>query len=105
MKRPEPQRALAKEAMQQGSGTPLAGSTPAAAAVSHNMRIPRDFRTLAHEARQAGWHISPLRGGHMIWRAPSGAWVYSSSTPSDWRAPRKLRTDLRRHGLVLTHKR
>jgi hypothetical protein len=70
-----------------------------AAQVSENRRIPRAFRTLAHEARAAGWHIHPLRGGHMIWRAPGGAQVYSSSSPSDWRAPRKLRAALRRAGL------
>jgi hypothetical protein len=35
--------------------------------MSDNMRA-RDFRTLAHEARLAGWQIHPLRGGHMIWR-------------------------------------
>jgi hypothetical protein len=63
------------------------------------MKVPREFRGLADEARAAGWHIQPLGGGHLIWRAPTGAWVYSSSSPSDWRAPRKLRAALRRAGL------
>jgi hypothetical protein len=69
--------------------------------MSH-LRIPRDFRALAAQARGAGWTISSLGNQHLVWRSPQGGWVYSSSSPSDWRAPHKLRAALRRAGLPCT---
>jgi hypothetical protein len=57
----------------------------------------------------------PARGNSVSSRAPStwsiGTWYALAATPAlvaagspgDWRALRKLRADLRRHGLVLTH--
>jgi hypothetical protein len=61
--------------------------------------VPRDFRPLAQRAQEAGWEVEQLGNNHFRWRSPTGEWVYMSATPSDWRAPRKLRAALRRAGL------
>ena len=63
------------------------------------MKAARDFKPLVHQAQEAGWHLEMLGNGHMRLVAPGGQWVYMSASPSDWRAPRKLRAALRRAGL------
>ena len=42
------------------------------------MKVPRDMRALAREARRQGWSIEPRRAGHLTWRSPAGALVISS---------------------------
>jgi hypothetical protein len=58
------------------------------------------MRRLAHEATRQGWRIGWTGSGHLVWRSPRGAVVISSGSPSDWRARRALRADLRQHGLL-----
>lgn len=67
--------------------------------MSAGVRIPRDMCPLAERARAQGWPVAWCPGGHLRWSSPAGALVYSSGSPSDWRAVHKLRADLRRHGL------
>jgi len=42
--------------------------------------------TLAREYRRQGWVVEISPGGHMRWRSPGGALVFSASTPSDRRS-------------------
>jgi hypothetical protein len=65
------------------------------------MKIPREHRELARQARGQGWRLSVLGSGHLAWRSPAGGFVVSSGSPSDWRELHKLRSRLRRAGLAL----
>lgn len=59
----------------------------------------KDYTALARVAREAGWRVERTNGGHMRWMPPVGTPIYSSSSPSDWRAIAKHRSLLRRAGL------
>lgn len=59
----------------------------------------KDVRQLIRAAEAQGWAVSRTRGGHLRWRAPSGALVFTASTPSDWRALANILSYLRRNGL------
>jgi hypothetical protein len=48
-----------------------------------------------------GWSIALNKNNHYKWIAPSGAFFYSSSTPSDRRSLERLKQDLRRLGFDL----
>ena len=50
------------------------------------MALHKDWKKLAKVATDAGWNVTPTRGGHIKWQAPTGAVVFSASTPSDKRA-------------------
>jgi len=65
------------------------------------VNVPRPWRRLAAHAIAAGWTIRPTRRGHLLWTAPTGARVITSSTPSDPRAVRNHRAALRRAGLTV----
>jgi hypothetical protein len=60
----------------------------------------KDLRRLAAEAQRQGWSVEKTGGGHLKWVAPSGARVYTASTPSDPRAFANVRAMLRRAGLA-----
>jgi hypothetical protein len=47
-------------------------------------------------AAELGYSAEPTAGGHIRFVHPSGALVHSASTPSDHRALRTARADLRR---------
>lgn len=64
----------------------------------------KDFEQIAREARAQGWLVEKRKkSSHLCFRSPQGgaepALIFSSSTPSDWRAVHKLRAQLRRAGL------
>jgi hypothetical protein len=61
----------------------------------------KDCELLLRRARRAGFTVE--RTGSQHWRitAPSGATTTAAATPSDRRAPLKLRRDLRRIGLEI----
>jgi predicted RNA binding protein YcfA (HicA-like mRNA interferase family) len=63
------------------------------------MKLPRQQRKLAKQAKAQGWEIRRTRGDHLVWVAPNGRKVYSSATPSDHRAVKNQRARLRRAGL------
>lgn len=67
--------------------------------VIHPQVVHRDLRDLAKAAVQAGWTLFKTGGDHIKWRSPSGAIVFSASTPSDFRVARNVRTELRKRGL------
>lgn len=66
-------------------------------------RDGREVEDLADLARHQGWRVERTRSGH--WRFlppnPSLPAVVASGTPSDWRALRNFRAQLRRSGLAL----
>jgi len=64
-----------------------------------NPTVPRDFRPLIDAAVAQGWQVSTTGGGHLKFQSPAGRVVFAASTPSDWRASRNLRAELRRAGL------
>lgn len=63
--------------------------------------LPRDLRDLGRQALAAGWEISKTSNQHFRWRAPSGALVFTSGTPSDRRTLRNVQSLLRKAGLCL----
>lgn len=63
--------------------------------------IPKVLRPFADEAIRQGWRIEKTARCHLKWRAPTGALVVTSSTPSDQRAVRNIVSDLKRGGLKL----
>lgn len=64
------------------------------------IRIPPDHKPIVEHARAHGWELTRTRGGHLRLRSPHGATVLFGCSPSDHRAVRNLRADLRRNGLV-----
>ena len=65
------------------------------------LKLPECYRQLARTARAAGWEITRRRGGHLAWRSPSGAVVFTPGSPSDWRGIRNDIAELRRAGLAV----
>jgi hypothetical protein len=59
----------------------------------------RDLHQFLDRLKQVpGWSVVHTRSGHLQIRGPGGALVHTGSTPSDRRALRNLRSDLRRRG-------
>jgi predicted RNA binding protein YcfA (HicA-like mRNA interferase family) len=65
------------------------------------VKIPRDLRPAAKQARKAGWTLSLTRGGHLAWHSPAGRTVFCPATPSDRRSVANVIGKLRRKGLKL----
>lgn len=65
-----------------------------------NMAINKDMQLLMKEAKDQGWFVELTRGGHYKWQSPSGNLVFSSQTPSDYRAVQNLKRDLRMYGFI-----
>ncbi len=62
-----------------------------------------DLDALIDQARQQGWAVERRRSGHLMFRPTDRtiAPIVTASTPSDWRGPLNLRSQLRRAGLDL----
>jgi hypothetical protein len=60
------------------------------------VRLCGDYRQVILNAKRRGWVVTPTRGGHVKLTYPSGAIMFTCSTPSDWRAGRNLDRQLRR---------
>jgi hypothetical protein len=58
----------------------------------------KELQVIIKVARTYGWSIDLTKNNHYKWISPSGAFFYSSSTPSDRRALERLKQDLRRLG-------
>lgn len=63
-------------------------------------KAQREVDELVAIAVLQGWS-SKLGGRHYMLRGPDGQTVTVSKTPSDWRAVKNIRADLRRAGVVL----
>lgn len=67
--------------------------------------INKDIAVLVKQATSQGWEVSNTKSNHLKWIAPSGAFFYSPSTPSDYRSIRGLKRDLKVNGFVeIVHK-
>ena len=64
------------------------------------MKIAKDLRPVAKLARRQGWTLEQRKGGHLRWQPPAGDYIVTSATPSDARAVKNARRDLRRAGLA-----
>jgi hypothetical protein len=64
-------------------------------------RFRRDFKEVASALDEQGWKIGLTRKRHLRFESPTGLIIYSSGTPSDWRARKNLVAHLRRAGLDL----
>jgi hypothetical protein len=64
------------------------------------VRVPEPYRALARKARRKGWTITTTGGGHLAWTSPSGAVIYTPSSPSESRGYLNTRAQFRRAGLA-----
>src|SRR5271166_2296559 len=76
-------------------------TTPKPPKMYENPPIHPDFRPLVAAALAQGWSVTPTKGGHIKFQSPQGNVVFAGGTPSDWRASRNLRAQLRRAGLAV----
>jgi predicted RNA binding protein YcfA (HicA-like mRNA interferase family) len=58
--------------------------------------MKHDLARLLRQASACGWQLVRTRKSHWLLRHPSGAVVVTSGTPSDQRALRNTRAQLRR---------
>lgn len=60
-----------------------------------------EIHPLIDAAREQDWRVDLTDGGHVRFLSCNRNVrpIYTSQTPSDWRAMRNLRSTLRRHGL------
>jgi hypothetical protein len=65
--------------------------------------VPRHLKQAAKAARGAGWTVEPTRNGHWKFTPPDKSLppIITGSTPSDGRALRNFRADLKRAGLEI----
>lgn len=64
------------------------------------MKIPKDLKPLARQARRNGWRITYAGSGHIRWHSPGGHIITTSSTPRGGRhSDRNARHALRKAGL------
>ena len=63
------------------------------------MRLSKEYRELFEIAASQGWRVEQRKNTHLSWISPTGTKVFSSFTPSDWRAIQNLKKDLKRYGL------
>jgi predicted RNA binding protein YcfA (HicA-like mRNA interferase family) len=61
-------------------------------------------KELVKAARQQGWRVEIRGGGHVSYYSPEGTVVFGPLTPSDYRALRNCKAELRRAGLQLAEK-
>lgn len=55
----------------------------------------KDLRQLCREKIAQGWRIELTNGGHLRWTWPAtGEIVFTSQTPSDWRALKNIKKRL-----------
>jgi hypothetical protein len=60
--------------------------------------MKRDLKEILAKLTRAGWEARVTGSGHWRLRAPSGALIFTASTPSDYRGLANLRARLRRAG-------
>ena len=58
----------------------------------------KEIQQLIKNAEKQGWIITANNNNHYKWTSPSGAFFFSASTPSDWRALKYIVQYLRKYG-------
>jgi hypothetical protein len=65
----------------------------------------KELSSLIKQAKEQGWEVELTNGGHFKWRSPLGRFFFSAQTPSDIRALKNIKRDLRNNGFIeLTRK-
>lgn len=59
----------------------------------------KELRVIVDIAIAQGWAFEHRRNNHLVLISPTGEKVFTSSTPSDWRALMKIKAQLRRMGV------
>jgi hypothetical protein len=62
--------------------------------------VPKDLKVLMDDATSQGWVITKTNGGHFKWLSPLGMFFFSAQTPSDHRALKNIKRDLRMYGFI-----
>ena len=63
------------------------------------MSLRKDMQSLLRECERQGAEVTHTNGGHWRVRSPHGQLVFVSDSPSDQRAIRGARSDLRKAGI------
>jgi hypothetical protein len=58
----------------------------------------KELQELIKNAEKQGWIVSANKNNHYKWTSPGGAFFFSASTPSDWRALKYIVQYLRKYG-------
>jgi len=64
------------------------------------MSLKKDVLELQKVATGQGWVVTRNKSNHLKWISPLGGSVFSSATPSDWRALANLKRDLKAYGFI-----
>lgn len=65
----------------------------------------KELSSLVKQATEQGWVVELTNGGHVKWQSPMGRFFFSAQTPSDIRALKNIKRDLRNNGFIeLTRK-
>ena len=72
--------------------------------IGEQMASRREVADLIKIVSKAGWSVTLTKGGHFKWVSPSGGFFYSAQTPSDHRAIKNIKRDIKNNGLDLTEK-
>jgi hypothetical protein len=60
----------------------------------------KELSLLVRQAREQGWQVELTNGGHFKWQSPLGRFFFSAQTPSDIRALKNIKRDLRNNGFI-----
>lgn len=64
------------------------------------MGLPKEVNQLVKQAKAQGWFITRTKTTHLKWMSPTGKFFFSSGTPSDSRAIKNLKRDLKVNGFL-----
>lgn len=64
----------------------------------------KEIQELVKEAKHQGWTVELTKSVHYKWISPLGAFVFTASTPSDNRAIKNIKRELRAKGMVFVDK-
>lgn len=64
----------------------------------------KEINKLMRQARKQGWDILQIRNGHLKWVSPVGAVLYTSFSPSDRNAVKRINHDLTLNGFITIRK-
>lgn len=64
------------------------------------MATNKDLAQLIKEVEKAGWVVILNKNCHLKWVSPTGRFFFTASTPSDHRAIKNIKRDLKLHGFI-----
>jgi predicted transcriptional regulator len=64
------------------------------------MSNKRDIKQLIEKAQEQGWIIIKTSNNHYKWISPLGGLFYSASTPSDYKAIKNIKRDMKANGFI-----